>query len=200
MIESAVGATSHLVLTHRSGPPFSRALHVREPVMFDSLRLGLLPVFGLLLAGCLLISPRSAHAQFPEGANKWAEIDVTNAINRAIDESNPGADLREKLVRRFSECSLMYGGLSTLTSNAEAKKDYVQAQLATMEIELTVAKPLQSEKRLEIEESARRSVAMMLRALKAQNDHKEVGPLLKSCKSLNDTREINNAVREILRQ
>ena len=120
--------------------------------MFDSLRLGLLPVFGLLLAGCLLISPRSAHARFPEGANKWAEIDVTNAINRAIDESNPGADLREKLVRRFSECSLMYGGLSTLTSNAEAKKDYVQAQLATMEIELTVAKPLQSEKRLEIEE------------------------------------------------
>lgn len=168
--------------------------------MFDSLRLRLLPVFGLLLAGCWLMSLHLAHAQFPEGENKWAEVDVTNTINRAIDESNAGAELREKLVRRFSECSLMYGGLSTLATNADAKKNYVQAQLATMEIESTVAKPLQSEKRLEIEESARRSVAMMLRALKAQNDNKEVGPLLKSCKSLNDVREINNAVREISRQ
>jgi hypothetical protein len=168
--------------------------------MFNSLRLRLLPVFGLLLAGCWLMSPRLAHAQFPEGENKWTEIDVTNAINRAIDESNAGSELREKLVRRFSECSLMYGGLSTLASNAEAKKNYVQAQLATMEIESTVAKPLQTEKRVEIEESARRSVAIMLRTLKAQNDNKEVGPLLKSCKSLNDVREINNAVREISRQ
>jgi hypothetical protein len=160
---------------------------------------GLLPVFGLLLAGALLISPRSAHAQYPQGENKWAEIDVTNAINRAIDESNASADLREKLVRRFSECSLMYGGLSTLTSNAEAKKNYVQAQLATMEIEATIAKPLQSEKRLELEEGARKSVATMLRAIKAQGD-KEVGPLLKNCKALNDFKEINNAVRELSRQ
>ena len=53
---------------------------------------------------------------------------------------------------------------------------------------------------MEIEKSARRSVATMLRVLKAQNNNKEVGPLIKSCKLLNDTREINNAVREISRQ
>ena len=70
--------------------------------MLDRLRVRLLPVFGLLLASCLLISPRPAHAQFPEGENKWTVIDVTNAINRAIDGSNAGAELREKLVRRFS--------------------------------------------------------------------------------------------------
>jgi hypothetical protein len=167
--------------------------------MLDSLRIRLLPVLGLLLASSLLISPRTAHAQFPEGVNKWAEIDVTNAITRAIDESNASAELREKLVRRFSECSLMYGGLSTLTSNAEAKKNYVQAQLATMEIESAIAKPLQSEKRLELEEAARKSVAAMLRALKAQGD-KEVGPLLKNCKALNDFKEVNNAVQELSRQ
>src|ERR1700722_18974735 len=80
-----------------------------EPMMLDRLRVCLLPVFGLLLASCLLISPRPAQAQFPEGENKWTEIDVTNAINRAIDESKESAELREKLVRRFSECSLMYG-------------------------------------------------------------------------------------------
>jgi hypothetical protein len=170
-----------------------------EPVMLDRLRVRLLPVFGLLLASCLLISPRAAHAQFPEGENKWTVIDVTNAINRAIDGSNASAELREKLVRRFSECSLIYGGLSTLATNADAKKSYVQAQLATMEIESTVAKPLQTEKRVEIEEAALKSVGVALRALKAHDD-KEVGPLLKSCKSLNDVREINNAVREISRQ
>ena len=59
--------------------------------MLDLLRVRLLPVLGLLLAGCALMAPRLAHAQFPEGQNKWAEIDVTNTINRAIDESNAGA-------------------------------------------------------------------------------------------------------------
>lgn len=163
--------------------------------MLDSRKVGLL---GLVLASYLLISPRVAHAQFPEGENKWAVMDVTAAIDRAIEESKDGIELREKVVRRFSECSLMYGGLSTLTSNAEARKSYVQAQLATMEIESTVAKPLQSEKRLEIEEAARKSVAAMLRALNAQRDKdKDVGPLLRNCKAINDTKEIKNAVREL---
>jgi hypothetical protein len=167
--------------------------------MLDRLRVRLLPVLGLLLAGCWFL-PRLAHAQFPEGENKWAEIDVINAINRAMDESKEGADLREKLVRRFAECSLTYGGLSTLTSNPEAKKSYVQAQLATMEIESTIARPLQNEKRLELEQDALKSVGVRLRALKAQNDNKEASAFLRSCKSLNDVREINNAVREISRQ
>jgi hypothetical protein len=167
--------------------------------MLDRLRVRLLPVLGLLLAGCWLL-PRLAHAQFPEGENKWAEIDVINAINRAMDESKEGADLREKLVHRFAECSLTYGGLSTLTSNPEAKKSYVQAQLATMEIESTIARPLQNEKRLELEQDALKSVGVRLRALKAQNDNKEASAFLRSCKSLNDVREINNAVREISRQ
>jgi hypothetical protein len=121
-------------------------------------------------------------------------------INGEIEESKEGVELREKVVRRFSECSLMYGGLSTLTSNAEAKKNYVQAQVATMEIESTIAKPMQSEKRLEIEETARKSVAMLMRAINAQGIKEvgaQVGTLLKSCKALNDLREIRNALREL---
>jgi hypothetical protein len=90
----------------------------------------------------------------------------------------------------------MYGGLSTLASDAESKKNYVQAQIATMEVESTIAKPLQSQKRLEIEEAARKSVATTLRAIKAQGN-KEVGPLLRSCKALNDLKEIKNALREL---
>jgi hypothetical protein len=167
--------------------------------MLDRLRVRLLLVLALLLAGCWLISPRLAHAQFPEAENKWTVIDLTNAINRAIDESNAGTGLREKLVSRFAECSLMYGGLSTLTSNVDAKKSYVQAQLATMEIESTVAKPLQNDKRLELEDAALKSVGVRLRAVKARDD-KDLAPFLKSCKSLNDVREINNVVREISRQ
>jgi hypothetical protein len=168
--------------------------------MLNRLRVRLLPVSGLLLlAGCWLISPHFAHAQFPEAENKWTVIDLTNAINRAIDEKSAGPELREKLVSRFAECSLMYGGLSTLTSNADAKKSYVQAQLATMEIESTVAKPLQNDKRLELEDAALKSVGVRLRAVKARDD-KDLAPFLKSCKSLNDVREINNVVREISRQ
>ena len=126
----------------------------------------------------------------------WAVLDVTAALNSAIEESTESNELREKVVRRFSECSLMYGGLSTLASNAEAKKNYFQAQLATMEIESALAKPLQSAKRLEIEEAARASVAMMLRVVNVQRD-KEVGPLLRNCKALNDLKEMKNALRDI---
>src|ERR1700733_109007 len=167
--------------------------------MLDSPRVCFRPVFGLLLAGYLLISPRLAHAQTVEGENKWTLLDVTAAINTAIDESKEGVELREKVVRRFSECSLMYGGLATLASNAEVKKNYVQAQLATMEIESRISGPLQSERRLAIEEAARSSVAIMLRALKLQGD-KEVGPLLKSCKAFNEVSEVNNALQELSRQ
>ena len=162
--------------------------------MSDSPRVILLLVFGVISA--LPISPRFACAQSTGGDSTWAALDVTAAINSAIEESKEGIELREKAVRRFSECSLMYGGLSKLASNAEAKKNYVQAQLATMEIESTIAKPLQSEKRLELEEAARKSVAIMLRAMKEQGD-KEVGPLLRNCKALNDLKEIKNALREL---
>ena len=161
--------------------------------MSDSPRVILLLVFGLISA--LPISPRFAYAQ-STGDSMWAVLDVTGAINSAIEESKEGVELREKVVRRFSECSLMYGGLSTLAANAEAKKNYVQAQTATMEVESAIAKPLQSAKRLEIEEAARASVAMMLRAMNVQRD-KEVGPLLRNCKALNDLKEIKNALREL---
>ena len=168
--------------------------------MSDSPRVILLLVFGVLsaLISVLPISPRFAYAQ-STGDNMWAVLDVTAAINSAIEESKEGVELREKVVRRFSECSLMYGGLSTLASNAEAKKNYVQAQAATMEVEWTIAKPLQQEKRLEIEGAARTSVAMMLRARSMQGD-KEVGPLLRNCKALNDLKEIKNALRELALQ
>jgi len=161
--------------------------------MSDSPRVILLLVFGAI--SVLPISPRVAHAQSTERDPTWAVLDVTAAINSAIEESK-GVELRERVVRRFAECSLMYGGLSTLTANAEARKNYVQAQAATMEVESTIAKPLQSQKRLEIEGVARNSVALMLRAIKVQGD-KEVGPLLRNCKALNDLREIKNALREL---
>ena len=174
---------------------FSSALNqIGEPVMSDSPRVILLLVFGVLSA--LLISPRFAYTQSAGADSTWAVLDVTAAINSAIEGSKEGVELREKVVRRFSECSLMYGGLSTLASNPEAKKNYVQAQTATMKVEGTIAKPLQSEKRLELEEAARKSVAMILRAIKVQGD-KEVGPLLKNCKALNDLKEIKNALREL---
>ena len=165
--------------------------------MSDSPRVILLLVVGALSAWS--VSPRLASAQSARGDATWAALDITAALNNAIEQSNESVELRERLVRRFSECSLMYGGLSTLTSNAEARKSYVQAQEATMEVEAAIAKPLKSEKRLELEESARRSVALMLRTVKAQGD-KEVGPLLKNCKALNDLNEIKTGLRELPRQ
>ncbi len=165
--------------------------------MSDSPRLIVLLVFSVLSA--LLILPRSACAQSTNRETTWAALDVTAALNNAIEENKDAAELREKVVRRFSECSLMYGGLSTLTSNADAKKNYVEAQLATMEIEASLAKPLQSEKRLELEETARRTVALLLRTVKTQGD-KEVGPLVKKCKAINDLKEIKNALQELSSQ
>jgi hypothetical protein len=154
-------------------------------------------VSGLLSA--VLISPRLAGAQPAIADTTWATLDVISAMNRAIEESEDSAELREKAVRRISECSLMYGGLSTLTTDPEIKKSYVRAQAATVEVEVAIAKPLEKAKRLELEESARRSVAVMVRTVKTEGS-KEVAPLLKSCKALNDVKEIKNALRELSRQ
>jgi hypothetical protein len=154
----------------------------------------LLLIFGVLSA--VLIAPRLACAQAPERDSTWAVLDVVATVNTAIDESADSAELRQRAVRRFAECSLMYGGLSTLTTNAETKKNYVGAQLATSEVETIIAKPLQQEKRLELENAARVSVALILRGIKAQGD-KEAGPLLKSCKALNYVPEIKKALQEL---
>jgi hypothetical protein len=169
--------------------------------MSNSPRVVLLLVFGVLSAW---LPPRSAGAQAAGGPaaradTTWAALDIIAALNNAIGDSKEGAELREKLVLRFSECSLTYGGLSTLTTNAEVKKSYVQAQEATAEVEFAIAKPLTREKKLGLEESARRSVALMLRTVKAQGN-KEVAPLLKNCKALNDLNEIRTGLQELSRQ
>jgi hypothetical protein len=155
----------------------------------------LLLVFGVLSAVPVL--PRLAHAQSTSGDNLWTVLDVMRAINATIEESKDGVEIREKAVRRFSECSLVYGGLSTMTSNAETRKNYVAAQQATAEIEFQLSKPLQTEKRLELETAARQAVALMLRTVKAEGT-KEVAPLLKSCKALNDSREVRGALQALL--
>ena len=165
--------------------------------MSDTPRLFLLLAFGLLSA--LPISPRVALAQSRGGDSTWAALDVSAALNSAIEKSKDSAELREKVVRRFSECSLVYGGLSTLTANPEAKKNYIEAQTATMEVEAAIAKPLQRQKRLELEEAARVSVALKLRSMGLHGD-KEVGPLVRHCKAINDLREIKNALRELSSQ
>jgi hypothetical protein len=100
------------------------------------------------------------------------------------------------VVRRFSECSLMYGALFKLASNTEAKKNYFHAQVATLEVQSTIAQPLQLERYKEIEEGAKKSVARMLDVMK-RNGEKELAPFFKSCKSLNELKEVNNAVRDL---
>ena|ERR1700758_4547830 len=164
--------------------------------MSDTARLFLLIALGLLSA--LPIYPRLARAQ-SGGDSTWVALDVTAALNSAIEKSRDSVELREKIVRRFSECSLVYGGLSTLTSNPDAKKNYIEAQTATMEVEATIAKPLQRQKRLELEEAARQSVAIILRNMGLHGD-KEVGPLVRHCKAINDLKEIKNALRELSSQ
>jgi hypothetical protein len=157
----------------------------------------LLLVFGVLLT--MPVLPRFAHAQSAAGDSLWTVLDVMRAINATIEESGAADQMREKAVRRFSECSLAYGGLSTMTSNPETKKNYVEAQRATAEIEFQLAKPLQQEKRLELETTAHQSVAMMLRTIKAEGA-KEIATLLKSCKALNDSREARGALQALLQQ
>ena len=152
-----------------------------------------------LAFGVLAILPQVAIAQSPSKDsrdNTWAVLDVVATINSAIDESSDGPVLRERTVRRLAECALAYGGLSTLTSNADAKKNYVQAQLATSDVEALIGKPLEKAVRLGLEETAQKSVALLLRGVKSQGD-KQIGPLIKNCRALNNVTEIKNALQEL---
>jgi len=164
--------------------------------MSDSPRVSLLPVFGLLLA--VLISPRFAYAQLAD-EDRWAVIDVTAAINRAMEESKGGVELREKVVRRLSECSLMYGALFKLATKTETRKSYFQAQLSTLEVESSIAQPLPSDRYNQVIDAAKKSVAKMSDDLKGHRE-KELVPFLRSCKSLNDVKEIKDALRQLSSQ
>jgi hypothetical protein len=164
--------------------------------MSNSPRLSLLPILGLILAA--LISPRFAYAQLTDD-DRWAVIDVTSALNRAIEQSKGGVELREKIVRRLSECSLMYGAFFKLASSSDAKKRYFQAQLSTLEVESAIAQPLPSDRYNEVIDAAKKSVAKMSDDLKGHRE-KELAPFLKSCKALNEVKEIKNALRELLLQ
>ena len=169
--------------------------------MSNSPRVSLLPVFallfGLLLAGP--ISPRFAYAEAINGENIWTVMDVISAVNRAIGESKSGVELREKAVSRFAECSLMYGGLSKKALSADAKQNYVQAQLATMEIETAIAKPLEAKRKLEIETVAQKSVIMSLDLARNQGDQGLI-PFIKGCRSLNDVKELSSVLRGLSRE
>jgi hypothetical protein len=188
--EAATGSRQENASNQESGAPFRFNRNGKGS------RVRLLPVLGLLLAGYLLISPRAAGAQSIDRDSKWTVIDVTSAINRAIEASKGGVELREKVVRRFSECSLMYGALLRLASNAEAKKNYYLAQESTLEVQAAIAQPLPLEREREIEDAAKKSVAKMLDELK-KHDQKELAPFLRNCKSLNDLKEIDNALRKL---
>ena len=172
------------ILAALIAPPFASA----QPSAGNKPAPGTKPAAGAPAATGLPDNPRADNA--------FAVMDITNALNREIEESPQGTALREKLVRRISECSLMYGGLSTLTTNAETKKSFIKAQVATMDVEGNIARPLSNEKRLELENAARATVATKLRTTKAEGN-KEVLPLLKNCKALNDLGEIKNGLREL---
>jgi hypothetical protein len=155
-------------------------------------------LFGLLIVGCLLISPRGADAQFNDNANKWDVLDVINAINRAIDKDGASPDLREKVVRRLAECSLAYGTLSRLTTTESAKKGYRQAQQATMDVQTQVAEKMDLERYKQVIQAAQRQTSDMLFDIKGHE--KELAALVKNCKSLNEARDVDNAVRELAQQ
>src|ERR1700753_2313554 len=163
-------------------------------------RVKLLPAFGLLFAA--LVSPRVADAQDVSkainGENIWTVMDVINAVNATIDESKTGAALREKAVSKFAECSLLYGGLTRKALSREAKQNYVQAQLATMEIETAIAKPMDVKRKLELEFTAQKSVVMTLDLAKSQGD-KELVPFIRNCRSLNDAKQVGNILRDVSR-
>lgn len=154
-----------------------------------------LSVIGLLSVGYLLSAPHLARAQRIEGPSQWQVLDVSTAINRALEANKANPELREKVVLRFAECSVTYGALFRVATTQEAKNRYLQTQAGTMEVQTAIAQQLPLEKYKEITSDAQKSTAVMLNDLKGHE--KELAALLRSCKSLNQVNEINNALKEL---
>jgi len=93
----------------------------------------------------------------------------------------------------------VYGALSKLAMDPQARKSYIEAQLLIVDAQATIAEPLKVERFREIMAAAKPAVGRMVGDLN-RHDDKELAPFLKSCKSLNEVNEINNAVRELSRQ
>jgi hypothetical protein len=118
---------------------------------------------------------------------------LTSEINRAIQKYPSVPEIRDKVVRRVSECAFLFKTLEGASPEPEFKKSLADASDVSREVMVLLAAAMPLDRYKAIVNGAHDSIIQMSK----RQDRKELSLLLRNCKSFNELHEIDQAVQEL---
>jgi hypothetical protein len=145
----------------------------------------------LLSASC---TTGAIAAQLPDRDKDTIARMIAVDIDHEITKHGKGHELREKAVRRLSECIWLYYVLSVVkASDPEMQTRFKDAGDITSRIATLISAEISSERFKELADAGKANADDMLR----RDDRKGGLLLMRSCKSFSEPSEINEAVNEL---
>jgi hypothetical protein len=117
---------------------------------------------------------------------------LATSIKTAIAKHSQVPGIRQKVLTRVIQCSLIYGVLLEHVSEIEAKNALADASEVTRQVFLQLVEGMPMEDFERIVDAAGQLVVKM-----DWNDKKQKVLLLRNCKSFNETSEVDDAVSEL---
>ena len=152
------------------------------------------PIIFILVSICVfLFGASDASAELTKQEIQRIAPKLSAAINRVIEKHQGGIELREKAIRRLSECSTITGIMSKQKGDAETNARLWSFANLYLEVSVLLASEISLDRYKQIVDVAHDTVMKM----PERNDKKELFLLLKNCKSFTDPEEIENALMEL---
>lgn len=147
--------------------------------------------FTILAIACLILFMSFSGANAQNNQNRSTEL--ATEINRAVQKRATSPDLKDKVIRRISECAFIYGTLSKVGPDTETKQKLSEAADISLDVMVLVAKDISMDRYKLIVNSAKNSIVQLMK----RQEKKELASLLRSCKSFSAVKDIDDGVVEL---
>jgi hypothetical protein len=147
----------------------------------------------LLVVGVFHFIGAAAGAQLTPEEKQRVVATLTSEINRTIQKYQSVPEIRDKVVRRVSECAFLFKTLGGASPDPELKKSLADASDVSLEVMVLLAAAMPMDRYKAIVNGAHDFIIQMSK----RQDRKELSLLLRNCKSFNELREIDQAVQEL---
>lgn len=148
--------------------------------------------FVALQIGIFLTASSQADAQLSKRDKQRIAVVLTAEINRAINERTEFG-LREKVVRRMSECGLVFAILSAQAKDGEPRARFRAMADISVDVGSRISGTMSVDRFKQIANLAKSAVDEMMK----RRDEKETLLFLRNCKSFHEPNEIKDAVAEL---
>src|SRR5260370_21106695 len=135
----------------------------------------------------------ASSTQLTPQEKQWVVTTLTSEINTAIQKQQSVPYLRDKVVRRVSECAFLFKTLGNASPDPALKKSLAEASDVSLEVMVLLAAAMPMDRYKTIVNEAHDSIVQISK----RQDRKELSLLLRNCKSFNEVKEIDQAVQEL---